>query len=184
MKLQAAPRVLLATACLLVLAVLAAGCGGGGSKGTKSASEWADGVCSALNTWTDSLRSAGQSLSGGNLSKSTLESATSDVKDATARLKDDLSGLGTPDTKSGDKAKQSIDDLSSKLQQDVGKIEEAVKGASSTSSLMGVLPSMSATLTDMSKQVKDTFTELQQLDPKGELAKAFKDTSSCSTLTS
>ena len=70
-----------ALASLLVLAVLAAGCGGGGGGGndTTSAQDWADGVCSAINTWTDSLRSAGQSLSGGNLSKDSLESAAGDV---------------------------------------------------------------------------------------------------------
>jgi len=101
-----------ALASLLVLAVLAAGCGGGGGKDTTSAQDWADGVCSAINTWTDSLSSAGQSLSGGNLSKDSLESAAGDVKDATSQLKDDLSGLGTPDTKSGDQAKQTTDELS------------------------------------------------------------------------
>src|SRR5436309_214359 len=113
-----APRALLAVSSFVALAVLAAGCGGGGG-GDKSASaqDWADGVCSAINTWTDSLRSAGQSLSGGNLSKSSLESATNDVKDATAQLKDDLSGLGTPDTQSGDQAKQTTDELSKNIQQ-------------------------------------------------------------------
>ena len=71
------PEPFFAISSLAVLAVLAAGCGGGGggSSDTESAQDWADGVCSAINTWTDSLKSAGQSLSGGNLSKSSLESA-------------------------------------------------------------------------------------------------------------
>ena len=129
------PRVLLGISSLAVLAVLAAGCGGGGGGGgssnTESAQDWADGLCSALNTWTDSLKSAGQSLSGGNLSKSSLESAGNDVKDATAQRKDDLNGLGKPELSSGDEAQQSVEDLSNKIQQDVDKVDGAVKDAQS-----------------------------------------------------
>src|SRR5206468_9660923 len=105
-------KALLAISSLAVLAVLAAGCGGGGgSSDTKSAQDWADGVCSAINTWTDSLKSAGQSLSGGNLSKDSLESAATDVKDATSQLEDDLSGLGARGTKAGRQARQTPDQL-------------------------------------------------------------------------
>ena len=72
-----------ALASLLVLAALAAGCGGGGGGGneTTSAQDWADGVCSAINTWTDSLRSASQSVTGGNLSQNSLKQASTDLKD-------------------------------------------------------------------------------------------------------
>ena len=112
------PRALLAISSLALLAFLAAGCGGGGSgssSDTKSAQDWADGVCSAINTWTDSLRSASQSVTGGNLSQNSLKQAASDLKDSTAQLKDDLNGLGKPDVSSGDKAKESVDQLSSNI---------------------------------------------------------------------
>src|SRR6266550_5664121 len=156
-------RALLAISSLVVLAFLAAGCGGGGggSSDTKSAQDWADGVCSAINTWSDSLKSAGQSLSGGNLSKSSLESAGNDVKDATAQLKDDLNGLGKPDLSSGDKAQQSVDDLSNKIQQDVDKVEGAIKDAQSGGTVLSALPTVTSTFATMGAQVQATFDDLK-----------------------
>ena len=164
----------------------AAGCGGssGGSSDTTSASDWADGVCSAINTWTDSLKSAGQSLQGGNLSKNSLEQAGTDVKDATAQLKDDLSGLGKPDTDSGDKAKDSVDQLSSEISDDVDKIDGAIKDVQNGGNIVGSLTTVTSTLSTMSTQVQSTFNDLKNLDPKGELESAFQNSSSCQSLTS
>ena len=178
-----APTVL---ASLLLLALLAAGCGGssGGGSETKSATDWADGVCSAINTWTDSLKSATQSLQGGNLSKSSLEQAASDLKDSTAQLKDDLDGLGKPDLSSGDKAKESIDTLSSNISDDVDKIDSAIKDAQNGGNLMSALTTVTSTISTMGSQVQSTFSELEKLDPKGELESAFKNASSCKSLTS
>jgi hypothetical protein len=170
-------------ASLLVLAALAAGCGGGGDK-TTSAQNWADGVCSAINTWTDSLRSAGQSLRGGNLSESSLTGATDDLKDATAQLKDDLSGLGAPDTESGDKAKQTTDDLSNNIQEGVDTIEGAVKDATDGGGIVSAVTTVTSTLSTMGSQVQTAFGELEKLDPGGELESAFQDASSCKSLTS
>jgi hypothetical protein len=179
-------RLLGALASLLLLAVLAAGCGGGGGgrNETTSAQDWADGVCSAINTWTDSLRSAGQSLRGGNLSESSLTGATDDLKDATAQLKDDLSGLGAPDTESGDKAKQTTDDLSNNIQEGVDTIEGAVKDATDGGGIVSAVTTVTSTLSTMGSQVQMAFGELEKLDPGGELESAFKDASSCKSLTS
>jgi len=149
-----------------------------------SAQDWADGVCSAINTWTDSLRSAGQSLTGGNLSESALTGAASDLQDSTAQLKDDLSGLGKPDLDSGDKAKESVDTLSSNIQDGVDKIDGAVKDATNGGSLVTALSTVTSTISTMGTQVQSTFTDLENLDPKGELESAFKNASSCKNLTS
>ena len=175
-----------ALASVLVLAVLAAGCGGsgGGSSDTTSATDWADGVCSAINTWTDSIKSAGQSLTGGNLSKDSLGSTATDVKDSTAQLKDDLQGLGKPDTESGDEAKQSIDELSSDIQKDVDQMDSAIKDVQNGGSIMTAVTTVTGSLSTMSTQVQSTFNDLENLDPKGELESAFKNASSCQSLTS
>jgi HPt (histidine-containing phosphotransfer) domain-containing protein len=180
------PRVLLGISSLAVLAVLAAGCGGGGggSSNTESTQDWADGVCSAINTWSDSLKSASASVSGGNLSENSLTQAATDLKDATAQLKDDLSGLGKPDVNSGDKAKESIDTLSGNIQDDVDKIEGAIKGAQSGGGIASALTTVTSTISTMGSQVQSTFSELENLDPKGELEDAFKNASSCKSLTS
>ena len=181
----ARPRALLTVSSLAVLAFLAAGCGGGGggSSNAESAQDWADGVCSAINTWTDSLRSSAQSVSGGNLSENSLTQAATDLNDATAQLKDDLSGLGKPDTESGDKAKESIDTLSGNIQDGVDKIDGAIKDAQS-GGLVNALTTVTSTISTMGTQVQSTFSDLANLDPKGELESAFKNASSCKSLTS
>jgi hypothetical protein len=179
-------RALVAISSLAVLAVLAAGCGGGGggSSDTQSAQDWADGVCSAINTWTDSLKSAGQSLQGGNLSENSLKQAASDLKDSTAQLKDDLDGVGKPDLSSGDKAKDEVDTLSGNIQDGVDKIDGAIKDAQNGGNLVNALTTVTSTISTMGTQVQTTFTNLRKLDPQGELESAFKNTSSCKTLTS
>src|SRR5580765_1388076 len=182
----ASPRALLALSSLAVLAVLAAGCGGssGGSSDTKSTQDWADGVCSAINTWTDSLKSASQSVTGGNLSQNSLKQASTDLKDATAQLKDDLNGLGKPDVSSGDKAKESIDTLSGNIQDDVDKINGAISDAQNGAGLATALTTVTSTISTMGTQVQTTFSDLKKLDPKGELESAFNNASSCKTLKS
>jgi len=179
-------RALVAISSLAVLAVLAAGCGGGGggSSDTQSAQDWADGVCSAINTWTDSLKSAGQSLQGGNLSENSLKQAASDLKDSTAQLKDDLDGVGKPDLSSGDKAKDEVDTLSGNIQDGVDKIDGAIKDAQNGGNLVNALTTVTSTISTMGTQVQTTFTNLRKLDPQGELESAFKNASSCKTLTS
>jgi hypothetical protein len=167
----------------VVLSLLAAGCGGK-SDDTTSASDWADGVCSAITTWTGSLQSAADSLKGGNISKDSLTSAADGVKSATDTFVGDVKGLGTPDTDGGKQAKESIDGLSDELKQDVQEMEDAVAGASDLSGVLTAVSKVSGTFVTMGNQVKSTFSELEKIDPKGELEDAFKQADSCQTLTS
>ena len=67
---------------------LAAGCGGddGGGDAT-AAAEWADDVCSASATWTESVTEAARSLQEGGLGEDGLQSAVEDVESATQRVR-------------------------------------------------------------------------------------------------
>jgi hypothetical protein len=180
-------KLLLGLASFLALAVLAAGCGGGGSSSsdsTKPPEEWADGVCSAINTWTDSLQSAAKSVTGGNLSENSLKQAASDLEDSTAQLKDDLDGLGKPDLESGDKAKQSVDTLSSNISNGVDKINGAIKDAQNGGGIVNAVTTVTSTIQTMGTQVQTTFNNLKSLDPAGELKSAFENASSCKSLSS
>jgi len=176
----------LGLASLLALAVLAAGCGGGGgsSSSTKSPQDWADGVCSAINTWKDSLSSASESVTGGNLSENSLKQAASDLKDSTAQLKDDLDGLGKPDLESGDKAKDDVDTLSSNVSDGADKIEGALKDVQNGGSIVSALTTVTSTISTMGNQVQSTLNDLKTVDPAGELKSAFENASSCKSLTS
>ena len=177
-------------AVVAVLALIAAGCGSSGGSSTTatttsaSATEtWASGVCTSITTWQAAMKSATGSVKS-NPTKNGLQTAGNDAKAATETLASDLKGLGKPDTQAGQQAKNSLDQLSTSLQQDVATIESAVKGASGLSGALKAVPTVTATLATMETQVKTTVTNLQGLGAKGELKTAFANSSACNSLKS
>jgi hypothetical protein len=168
---------------VVLAVVLVAGCGG--SSDTTSATDWANNFCSAITTWSGSIKSTGQSLQGGNPSESTLKSAANDITSATDKLASDLKGLGKPDTESGQKAKDAIDELASSVDDDVNEMQSAVDNkASGVSGAMAAASSVTSTLSTMGTQINSAASQLEQADAKGELQQAFKKASSCKSLTS
>lgn len=172
-------------AAVLAAALLAAGCGGSGSSNsggdTMSASSWADGLCSALGTWSSSVRSASSSLSS-HVDKKSLQTAATQIKQATAQLKSDLKNLKRPDTEAGAKAKETVDSLAAQLDADVGKIESSVKSAEKSGGTIQAVAAIGSTLTALSNQVRTAFTNLHTADTKGKLEDAFKNAPSCKKL--
>jgi hypothetical protein len=159
--------------------VLAAGCGGDDDGGGSAATEWADGLCSAITDWTESVQATSNSLKGGNLSEDSLKDAADDFKSATQEFVDDVRGLGTPDTDSGDQAKEEIDQLADSVDENVKKIEDAVDDGGG---LATTISAVTTALSSMGEQLSAAFTSLQQLDPGGELEDAFRDADSCDEL--
>ena len=174
---------LLSFTLVLVLAVLAAGCGSKSSE-PMSTADWADGVCSAITTWKSSITSSADSLKGGNLTQDSLTSAGDDMTSATDTLESDLKDLGKPDTQSGQQAKDSLDQLSSDLKTDSDAIKTAVDGVSDLSGVPSATATISSTLATMQSQVTSTVNSLEQLDAQGELQTAFQQSSACQQLSS
>jgi hypothetical protein len=174
---------LFSLALVLVLAVLAAGCGSKSSEPTSTA-DWADGVCSAITTWAGSIKSSADSLKGGNLTQDSLKSAGDEMNSATDTLESDLKDLGKPDTQSGQQAKDSIDQLSSDLSADSDSIKTALDGVSDPSDVPSATATVSSTLATMQSQVTSTVDSLKQLDAQGELQTAFQQSSACQQLSS
>lgn len=168
-------------AVVLLVPLLATACGSSKSQST-SAADWADGVCSAISTWGNSLRSAGDSLASGAISKDSLQSAADDVASATQTLESDLKDLGKPNTQAGQPAKETIGQFSSELRTDTDSINKAVDDASGASGIFSAVSTISTTLMTMGKQVTSTLKTLEQLDAKGELQTAFQQSSSCKQL--
>lgn len=168
---------------VVALAALAAGCGGKSSSSSQStsAADWANGLCSAVSTWSTSVQTTTTSLKG-NVTESSLKSASAEVTKATDRLETDLKGLGTPDTESGKKAKETVDTLTGQLKTDAQTIDKAVKEVSGTSSALQAVSTISSTLVTVGDQVTTAFTSVQQLDTKGELDKAFRNSEECKKL--
>ena len=106
----------------LVLAALlaAAGCGGSSSNSSSnssssnesSASDWASGLCTALTTWTNSVKSAGDKSRAMSPRTASTPPPTTSRGDDT--LVSDLKDLGKPNTEQGQDAKKAMDKLSTR----------------------------------------------------------------------
>jgi ABC-type transporter Mla subunit MlaD len=146
--------------------------------------QWADGVCSAVTDWKNTVLDVGTSLKGKPLTSSSLSDAGDQIRDATTTLAQTVKGLGAPDTTAGAAAQKSIDKLAKQLDSGAKAIEDAIAGASGVSGVLTATSTISSTLVTMGSEVSDTATELQQLDVKGELGKAFDEADSCKALRS
>jgi hypothetical protein len=167
----------------LLAVFLASGCGGEAGGGS-SATEWADHVCSATTTWSESIRSTLDSLTTGNLSEDELRGAADDVESATSDFVDDLRGLGKPDTEAGEEAKESLDQLAGQIEENLSTLRNAVEDASGSGGIVEAAGAASAALSAMDEQLSSTFAELEGLDAGGELEAAFGEADSCNELRS
>jgi hypothetical protein len=167
-----------AVALSLLAAALLAGCGG--DYGPPSATDWADDLCSALGDWTNSVTSAAQSVTE-EPSRESVESAVDDVEGATQTLVDDVEDLETPDLEAGQEAEQSVDELSDSLSAEVEKVKETAENAT-LGNISESVSAISASFSAMKQQISTAFTELEGLDPGGELRTAFEEADSCSEL--
>ena len=172
---------------MLAAAVLAAGCGGADSSSSNGSSatpagDWANSVCDAFTIWTNAITSAGQSVQD-NPTEDGLRAAGDEIKSATQTLSDELKSVGTPDTESGQQAKDAVDQLATKLDANLQKIETAINDASGASGALTAVSTAAATLVTMRNDLETTFRQLEQIDAQGELADAFQRSDACAGLT-
>jgi ABC-type transporter Mla subunit MlaD len=149
------------------------------TQGSSSAEDWANGLCGAVASWNAAITSAGTTLKD-DPTEDGLRSAADEVQSATETLSDDLRGLGTPDTESGQQAKESVDELAAGLSGGVDEIEAAVEDASGLSGALAAISAVSTRLMAMGDQVTSTVRSLE--DTRGELADAFAEAESCNEL--
>jgi hypothetical protein len=146
--------------------------------------EWADGFCTAITTWTDSLTSVREQFtSPSSLSKEALEGAASDIKGSTDELVSDLRALGAPDTESGEEIKSSLDELSNTLESEVANVEGAVDDVSGLTGIPGALTSVSTSLSAMGTAFASTLEAVGNADVDGELQTALEDSPACADIT-
>ena len=178
------PRWTLAlAACVALLALVAAGCGGDDE--SSSETEWASSVCSAVTTWRDDLDEALEPLTElSSLSEESIRQAADDAKTATETLADSLRGLGRPETSSGEQVESVVDDLAADLESSAAEIETAVEGVSSVADISSVVGTITTTLTALGSTAERAVQTLEDADVSGELKTAFDQADSCEDLTS
>jgi hypothetical protein len=173
------PQRLALVVLAVALALVAAGCG---KKDKPTATDWANNFCGAVTTWRDSLQAATASVGSGSLSKDAITNAADDAKSATDTFVKTIKKLGKPPTQSGEQAQQQVNDLSDEIDAGSQTIDDAVKNAKGVSGVLSAASTVTATVSTMSKQVQTTYSNLKQLDPKGELQDAFKQADACQNL--
>ncbi len=167
----------LAALTLVSLALVAAGCGSSEEDNTAA---WADGLCSALTTWTASVQAAATTIRE-SPSANSVSTAAEDVIAATGTLADDVKGLGQPDTDAGQQAEEIMNELAGSLEEDATALRQTIDQLSgaAVADLLAAIPSITGTFGSMANAIGQAFTDLEQLDAKGELEQAFQDAESC-----
>lgn len=170
----------------LALAVAVAGCGGSDESSSTTeatpASEWADGFCTAVTTWTDDLTSVKNDFGVDDLSQDGLQAAADDVTASTQTLVDDLQGLGAPDTESGEEVKSSIDELASTLETESDAIQTTIDETSGITELPGAAQDVLSSLEAMASAFQSTLTTIGDADVQGELESALESSPACDDL--
>jgi hypothetical protein len=125
-------RVKLALAPLALAVVRVARGGRGGSSSSSSSpspKDWAQGLCSSITTWSDSVKSAGQSIQKGNLEGQPRER---DHRIRTPQdVPDDLKGLGKPNTDAGQRPRRRLRQVGVKLSPTSGRARARAAAAAS-----------------------------------------------------
>jgi len=163
-------------AAVVLAAAALTGCGS--SEEASPTVTWANGLCSAVTTYSTALRDAGTSVQSSGVSQSSIEDAVNAVTDATQTFASDIKDLGAPDTSAGEAAKQTIDNLASDLEDDANAIKEATSGSSALSAISAV----SSTLVTAQDQVKSAIDDLDSLGAKSELQQALADAEACDSV--
>ena len=144
---------------------------------------WANGVCSSVQTWLDSVNSTIKGLKGaGSLDAATTQ-ATTGVKTATDSLTSSIDALGTASTGDGPKAKTSVNNLVTQLQSLSTSIQQTLASPGSTPvEVAGSLAQVGSDVGKAANEVKSTGATLKGLKPNGRLRKAFQSSASCKKL--
>ena len=170
---------------VLALAGMAAGCGGDDESDADPTAAWASGFCSAVTDWTNELGTITSQFSDtSNLSEEGLQSAASDLRDATDTLVSDLKDLGAPDTKSGEEVRSSLDTLSTTLENETSEIDDTAQGVSSIADLPSAISKISASLSTLGTAFSQTLQTIENADVGGELRTALEDSPECADIKS
>jgi hypothetical protein len=181
--------VVVGIAAIAIAAVISRVRDDNGSK-TLTTAEWADAVCSDLSTWKTSITLLA-SVSGGTLTKSSLQQKLGDAKTATDTLVSELKALGKPNLAAGQQLQQqlerSADALSQSYQALATSAQEALSARSPATFLQG-LAKLGPRFQQLLDQLQSTVHDLQSSNvaagAKSELQQSFASSSSCQSLSS
>jgi hypothetical protein len=175
-------RPALAVAVLLsALAFVAVSCGGGNSD--KKANEaYANGVCTAIGTWTTEVKSL-TTVPAGGVTKSSLDAKLSQFETATKTLISQIKAVPPPNTSEGQTAKKQINQLASQIQTTSAAVKSAASklpANATVTQMVSALATLVPQFQTLQSTAQSTVTAVQSAS--GSLASAFKSERACKQL--
>jgi hypothetical protein len=172
--------------CIALLAAVAAGCGGDDEASAESTAAWADGFCTAVQSWTDELERIGEDLGDvSSLSGDAIRDAAEQADSATDEFIQELRDLGAPDTESGDVIESEIDELSDAVEDEREKLREAAEDAESgLTETAAAIATLGSSITVLGTALQETLQAIEDADAGGELETAFEESEACDSLES
>jgi hypothetical protein len=148
-----------------------------------SAKQWANGVCSAVQTFGDSVQSTLSGLKNASSLEDASGKVTSGLDDAAQTLDESLQDLGKPPTPDADQAQKAVQNLSKQLKNDVTTVEGLLSPSpSSPQEIASTFSQIGSQVQKAVGQVQSTATTLQGLKSNGSLQKAFQNAPACKQL--
>jgi uncharacterized damage-inducible protein DinB len=170
---------LVVTALLIVASATAAGAG----SEQPTAKQWANGICSGIETWIDSVEGTISSLKDADSLEDAAATASDEISEATETLGNDLADLGKPTTKNAQQAQKTLQKLEDQLNTDMEAIEDAL--ADPGTEPVDIASTFAVLGTQLQKAIDQLHAAgdaLKDLGANQEIVKAFESASACKAL--
>ena len=161
--------------------VVLAGCGGSSSD-TKANKAYADGVCTAVASWEQSIKGIASDFSGG-ISKASLQTKVDQAQSATTKLVSEIKAVPPPNTDEGQAAKQQLNQLTGDVETILGAAKSGLAQLQDNASAATIAAAVAALAPQVQNLVSEARSAISTLkDAGGSLGSAFKSTDSCNSL--
>ena len=148
-----------------------------------SVKEWADGVCSAVLTFGESVDATLTSLNGSTSLDEASQTAKSGLDDAVESLEASLEELGRPPSSDGKKARAAVQDLADELNNAVTSVESLLSPPPETpQAIASTFSQIGSEVQKAAAEVQASAETLKGLKPNGALQKAFQSAPACKQL--
>lgn len=175
-------------AALVLVAIVAAACGGGDKK--TSAGEFADATCVDLANWATTIQTAFEDLQGledfdpGDLNTAEsvlgkLNAALADADQATAKLVSGISSRPAPDIASGEDIKSSLVTALNKLRDVLTSTRTRISNFDVRTATPDDADKLKSDLDGLENSVGEALAGLTPLNDNNELKAAFEGSETC-----
>lgn len=167
---------------LSALAVVAAGCGGGGNSDKKANEAYATGVCTAIGSWTAEIKSLATVPAGG-ITKASVDAKLTQFETATEKLITQVKAVPAPNTSEGQTAKKQIDELAAQVQTTRAAVKSAASKLPANATVAQIASELSKLVPQFQTLKSNAQSTIKTIESAGgSLADAFKSERACKQL--